>query len=342
MKKNILEIGPYTAVGGVSIHIKRLAALLKGYYNFTFIDESPRLQVDSEVFNLRSKNIFKYCGLIYRADVVHIHSGIWWLTCFHISTAFIFRKKIIVSIHSLSNLKNNFSIKITQLFLSLATKVIFVSQEIYEKFKSKNGAVIHAFIPPDLSNEKDLPSEVLSILKKNTDKKIIVNNASKLVLHRGQDLYGMDLLIDVAHMIKKENNNYKIIFVVASREESLNLFDLYQQRIKDEKLENQITLIHNPISFVKLMVESDLVVRATNTDGDALTVREALFLNRPIIASDVTFRPEGTILFKNRDSEDLYLKINETLNKSKREPVGLSEENLQTYRKKYISIYKFL
>lgn len=339
MKKNILEIGPYSAVGGVSIHIKRLASLLKELHDFTFIDESPRTKVETNVFNLRSKNIPKYLRLLKDADVVHIHTGIWWLRCIHIFLAFLLRKKTVVTIHSLSNLTNRYSISITQLFLSLTSKTIFVSKEISKKFKIKNEIIIPAFIPPDISEEKNLPIEILTLLEKNKGKKIIVNNAFKLVLHKEQDLYGLDLLIDVARSIKKDNKNYKIIFVIASMEEKLNLYDHYFQIIKDENLEEEITLIPYPISFVKLMMASDLVVRATNTDGDALTVREALFLNRPIIASDVTFRPEGTILFKNRDSQDLYLKINETLNKSKREPLNPLEINIQVYREMYSSIF---
>lgn len=338
--KNILVIGPYSAVGGVSIHIKRLSTLLREQYTFTFIDESPRNQADTNIFNLRSKNITKYFRLVNGSDVVHIHTGIWWLRCIHIFIAFLLRKKTVVTIHSLSNLTNSFSIKATQIFLLLATKIIFVSNEISEKLHSKKGIIIPAFIPPDIAGENDLPSEVLVLLEKNKDKRIIVNNAFKLVLHKEQDLYGLDLLIDVARAIKRDNKNYKIIFVIASMDEKLKLYDYYAQIIKEENLDEEISLIPYPISFVKLMITSDLVVRATNTDGDALTVREALFLNRPIIASDVTLRPKGTILFKNRDSQDLYLRINETLENGKKEPVDdLSEKNLQVYRKKYFSIY---
>ena len=337
--KNILEIGPYSAVGGVSIHIRRLAALLKEKYNFTFIDESPRTEVDTAVFNLRSKNIVKYFKLLKNADIVHIHSGILWLLFIHIFLAFIFRKKTIVTIHSLSNLHNKYLIWISQSIFSLTSKTIFVSHEIADKFKLKNKVVIHAFIPPDISEENELPADVATILEKNKDRKIIVNNAFKLVLYKKEDLYGLDLLIDVARFIKRDNKNYKIIFVVASMDDKLNLYDYYAQIIKEEGLDEQISLIPYPISFVKLMMASNLVVRATNTDGDALTVREALFLSKPIIASNVTFRPEGTVLFENRDSQDLYLRIKEVLEKKQNDQNGISENKNQVYLDRYSNIY---
>ncbi|MDN3723104.1 hypothetical protein QRD02_01815 [Aequorivita sp. SDUM287046] len=339
MKKNILVIGPYSAIGGVSIHIKRLAALLSEKHTFTFIDESPRTNTETNVFNLRSKNLAEYFRLLKAADIVHIHTGILWLLYIHVFLAFVFRKKIIVTIHSLSNLNKKMSILIAQLFLSLASKTIIVSEEISNKFKLKNKIVLPAFIPPDISQEADLPPAILNILEKNRNKKIIVNNAFKLVLFKQQDLYGLDLLIDVARMIKGNNKNYKIIFVIASMDEKLNLYDHYARVIREENLEEVISLIPYSISFVKLMLESDLVVRATNTDGDAITVREALYLNRPIIASDVTFRPEGTILFANRDSKDLYLKINEVLNEPTKEPKSFLNNPVSNYLDKYENIY---
>ncbi|AUP79388.1 hypothetical protein C1H87_11985 [Flavivirga eckloniae] len=266
-----------------------------------------------KVFNIRSKNILEYLRLIRNAEIIHIHTGIWWLRCCHIIVGFFFRKKVIVTIHSLSNLNNSFSVLITKLFLYLVEKTITVSDEVAKKVNADTRYVVHAFLPPILEEEPDLPQEVISLIENNKQKKIICSNAFKLVLHNNEDLYGLDLMIDVARLIKEENKDYKIIFVIASKNEKLNLIGAYSEIIKNENLENYITLITYSISFVKLMTESDLVVRATNTDGDALTVREALYLNRKIIASDICKRPEATILFKNRDSKDLYRKIKNIL-----------------------------
>lgn len=337
MKKNYLQIGPYSAIGGVSVHIKRLSDLLKDHYNFSFIDESPLL-TNQEVYNLRRINVFEYIRLINNAEIIHIHSGIWWLRCLHIFVGFLFRKKIIVTIHSLSNLTTSFSVRLTRKFLLLTSNVVVVNNEISKKLKIKKSVVAHAFIPPNIEREEKLPLEILNILQQNKFKKIIINNAFKLVLHNNEDLYGLDLLINVAREIKREKQNYKIIFIVASMDKKLNLFDFYSKIIKEETLDKIITLIPYPVSFVRLMIESDLVVRATNTDGDALTVREALYLKRPIIASDATNRPEGAILFKNRNSEDLFLKIRDTLNKE--EKTTTKKHIPITDRNTFIELYR--
>jgi glycosyltransferase involved in cell wall biosynthesis len=311
LKKKIVQIGPYSATGGVSIHIKRLTDTLKEEYDFSFIDESPISNIEQEVFNLRSGGVFKYISLIRKADVVHIHSGLIWLQLFHILAAFLFRKKIIITIHSLSILCSPFRKWIMKRYLILTSKVIVVSQEMFEKLNLERAIVKEAFIPPNLATEETLPEEVLQILQQNKDNKIIVSNAFRIDLYNDEDLYGLDLMIEVAKMIKEEKRAYKIIFIVASSEDKHDLVKKYYSIIDTESLSDEITILNYPISFVKLVMKSDVVIRATNTDGDALTIREALYFNKPVIASDVVKRPDETILFKTRDAADLYLKIKE-------------------------------
>jgi hypothetical protein len=48
-----------------------------------------------------------------------------------------------------------------------------------------------------------------------------------------------------------------------------------------------------------------VVVRATRTEGDALSVREALHAEVAVVASDVVDRPPGTVTFSTDDTVDL-------------------------------------
>ena len=83
---------------------------------------------------------------------------------------------------------------------------------------------------------------------------------------------------------------------------------------------------------------SDLTLRATNTDGDALSIRESLFLNTPIIASNATSRPTGTIVFDSRSQDDLNAKVlHELKNLNNKE--ALINTNLDFFSK-YKTIYK--
>ena len=78
-------------------------------------------------------------------------------------------------------------------------------------------------------------------------------------------------------------------------------------------MKDHFMLISEKLSFVRLIENADIVIRPSNTDGDALTIRESIYLGKCTIASDVVERPAGTILFKTRDVADLELKMEEEI-----------------------------
>ncbi len=82
-KLKVLLIGPSPRnIGGISIHLKRLIGLLKDKYDFSIVDEG-HTRYRGE-FNLRTLNLVMYYKLLFRADIVHIHSGVFILRFFHI------------------------------------------------------------------------------------------------------------------------------------------------------------------------------------------------------------------------------------------------------------------
>lgn len=300
----ILLIGPLPEPkGGVSIHIQRLSKLLSYKHNIVHIDESPILK--KNIFNIRSLIIFKYFDLIYKSNIVHIHSSIDILRIFHIIFAKIFGKKIILTIHSWRN-KSVKKEKLLLLLFNYVDKIIVVNKDIAIKLELKNYSVKAAFIPPENEELKSLPKDLEEIirLKKNKNFIIASSNAYQLIEYNGEDLYGLDLFLHLAQAFRER----KILFIfqLASLKGkgSSERYERYIKLIKDEKLNNIIFYV-KPISFVALINKSDVTLRLTNTDGDALSIRESLYLSTPIIASNVVDRPKGTILFNTRDVKDL-------------------------------------
>ena len=57
-----------------------------------------------------------------------------------------------------------------------------------------------------------------------------------------------------------------------------------------------------------LFKKTDLMIRPTYSDGYGISIAESLYFGCPAIASNVCLRPKGTILFKNRDLDDLATK----------------------------------
>lgn len=100
-------------------------------------------------------------------------------------------------------------------------------------------------------------------------------------------------------------------------------------------LQENFLLLNENLSFVRLIEQADIVLRPTNTDGDALTVREALYLGKPIIASDIVNRPLGTILFKSRDIDALEIILKETIERGWEGSSFLVKEEESIYKDFY-------
>jgi hypothetical protein len=180
-----------------------------------------------------------------------------------------------------------------------------------------------------MSEENPLPQNVMDRINQDRlqHKTIICANASKLTLFNSEDLYGLDITIEAAKLLLAKNIAFDIIYIVSSLEIGAEKFKAAQQMIKAANLENHFLLLHEKLSFVKLIENSDIVIRPTNTDGDALTIREALYFDKKTIASDIVERPEGTILFKTRNVCDLAEKIDEAITKIHTKELFITSKN---------------
>jgi hypothetical protein len=206
---------------------------------------------------------------------------------------------------------------IDSFFFRMADKIILVNPDIFNRLTLPADKCVykHAFLPPVMQEEAPLPAHVSDWLNntRRSGASILCANASRLDLFEGQELYGLDMCIDVTKRLLEKRIPVGFIYTVSSTEHCADRFEQYQQQIQSLGLSDHFLLLHEKVSFVKVIEQSDVVLRPTNTDGDALTIREAIYLGKPILASDVVERPEGTTLFKTRDLDDLEVKLTELI-----------------------------
>ena len=314
MKKNIVLIGPFPPpIGGVSVHLQRLIHLLDNKVSFAFIDESRRKKKD--IYNLRSFNLLGYFKIVKKADVVHIHSGPFVLRFFHIVICRLLLKKYtVVTIHFDPGFGSLMGI--TKLLLSFCNHSILVSENGYERMKTTSACKYHmipAFLPPDINRELELPKDVLSWLcqKRQEGKIICISNAQSIRFYNNQDLYGLDICIEAFKLL---DNDFCLVYVISDSGPNSSIIQEYKKRIENYGLSDKILIWENALSFIRLICEAKIVLRTTNTDGDSLTIREALYFNKIVVASDVVNRPDGVLIFKNRNVEDLALAIKKAKN----------------------------
>jgi len=213
--------------------------------------------------------------------------------------------------------------------------VVCVSQRLLESARSLGveSNRLHwspGFLPPEnpSADRSEVNPEVLDYLKRH--RPIIAANG-KVDWYNGQDLYGLDHLLELAARLKPD---YPNVGVVVCMWNHLPENEAYIQRLTKKAQDRGIgdAVLFNTRSgvFVPVLAEADVFIRPTNTDGDANSVRESLYLGVPTIASDAVERPPGTILFKTRDLDDMEAKVRSVLsqkNRVERRPPELDSQD---------------
>jgi glycosyltransferase involved in cell wall biosynthesis len=198
-------------------------------------------------------------------------------------------------------------------FVKRLNYLIVVSKHVLEHFEENKVKlpdkilVKNAFLPPPLEDYNRIIDTYSKETKKflSEKKPIIIANAWKISFYKNIDLYGLDLCIDLASHIKKTFPQLGFLFAVANDKFNSKYIAEMEDRIKNEGLKHNFHIMTGQKELWPLFKRADLCIRPTMSDGDALSIREALYLKCPVIASDVVPRPNGTILFKSRNIEDL-------------------------------------
>lgn len=336
-RQRILLIGSAPEnIGGISIHLRRLVSMLEDTFSFDFVDEGRKRWPGR--FNIRSMNLPLYLYKLMKADIVHIHSGVAVLRMFHIVMArLILGKNTIVTVHRDPSVEKYR--RITRWLLSRCNRVVMVSKKGYDSVnrrKSRCGyMVLPAFLPPDIDAEPALPDGMMDIISsvRNSNGILLVSNAWRIVWNNGEDLYGLDLCVEAMAGIKSCYPSCHLVFVVADATGSGEYIDSLMDRARETGVADMITIWTGAVSFARLVTYADVVLRPTNTDGDAISIREALCLGKRVVASDVVDRPSGVSLHRNRDAGSLAASIAESLS---HEPVTVAAPD---YKKIYKDLY---
>ena len=324
-KPRISLIGPYPPpYGGISVHIQRMAANLKTKgIEYVIYDISRTAKNEKNVVCITNLKrwLLKYF-FFAKEDIIHYHSPNWILRIIFGLMSFL-RKKTIISIHGESlndSLKNAGWCRNKIIIFALKrTSFIIADNQNIEKLVLSVGVspskveVIPAFIPPVVKQEdfEKVPSYVWEFV--DSHKPIISGNAFQISFYEGVDLYGLDLCIELIPHLQKYYPNIGLVFCCPNIGD-YEYFKKLQQQIKQKKMENSISFITEPLPEVyPIWIKSDIFVRPTCTDGDALSIREAMYFKIPVVTSDVVPRPEGVVLFKNRDVQDFIEKTKKVL-----------------------------
>jgi glycosyltransferase involved in cell wall biosynthesis len=210
--------------------------------------------------------------------------------------------------------------------LRLATRIVCVNPGVMDwlqdlKVPPARLLCIPAFIPPSASelSESNLPREAAGFLSKYNP--IVGSHGWFGYFVNGHHVYSFDLLGTLLQRLLATHPTAGMYTVVSSTYEENHRSEILEWR-KRQGLDQRWLILETPFSAASVFKKSDVFVRPTVTEGDSVSVRECLALGTPVIASDCVPRPEGCVLFRTRDADDLVASTTEVL------------ENLPFYRRR--------
>lgn len=302
-------------IGGMSVHIKRLSDFLLlnewKVYQYNFNRNIKR--EEKHIINVRNLWLWYLKLWFYKSPKVHYVITTSAIVRFLASILTLRGKKILIRVGGRS-LEKDLEIGgikklLNILSLKLCTSFIGVSEEICNlalRYIGKNKInYITGFIPP-IGNVNS-PSEINYFFDSN-NLNIVVTG--QIVDENKEDIYGLHHVLDSLVIAKEKGINFKccIVSYTISGDNTIAISN-FKRKITLLELNSHVLLYQSNNELWPILKGCDLFIRSSITDGDANSIREALFFDKIVIASDCVLRPIKCVLYKTLDSYDLVSKI---------------------------------
>jgi glycosyltransferase involved in cell wall biosynthesis len=306
-------IGSYPPpYGGVSVHIKRLKSFLERQGIDVTVLADPGSGSDG------GRVIAKRLGLPWYLKqalpgarrLFHFHtSGIDSARLRALSLLARCGRKVILTLHSLREPAGGRERGFGAGALRSFSRIICVGPAIQDRLlelgvPEERVSVISPYLPPERSDEtrQAIAPEVDRFLRSR--RPIFTASAYRLTFHDNQDVYGLDLCIDLCRELLPDHPQLGFVFALPAIGDE-GYFAAMQERIAASGIGDHFCFARSATEYWPIIERSTVLVRPTSTDSYGVSVMEAIDLGVPAIASDVCRRAPGAILFRSRDFESL-------------------------------------
>ena len=267
-------------IGGVTIHVSRLLATLeKTGHPYTFAS------LDAQSLG----SIFRQIG---KHQVVHLHTSNPALRFAVSLYGRMSSTSLISTFHgdigrfgAVKNALDRASIRLARVPVVLNESSKKVAGELNPQTR-----LVSSYIPANLDTEPPLGAEWgerLDDLRRRYPVLASTNAFNVSFTNEGREVYR------ISEIVTALNGHREIGFICS---DPSGRYRPYLEQ-KGVAVGENILLIDERHSFIRVIERSDILLRLTHTDGDSLSVKEALDMGVPVLASDVVSRPDGTCLF---------------------------------------------
>jgi len=195
---------------------------------------------------------------------------------------------------------------VARLTCALYSRVVCVNEEIADSLLAlgvswRRLEISPAYLPPSHISST-LPPDIGAWL--STRHPVL----STILFYRPE--YGFELVVEAVERLRRKHARLGCL-VIGGTEGRREAEALVRRHGLEEWMRLCGDVDHS--LCIALMSRSDVFVRATYSDGDSISVREAVALGVPVVASNVGARPPGVALFPAGDADALVERVEEVL-----------------------------
>lgn len=316
--RSLAIIGPYPPpYGGVTMHVRRLCRLLdeQGVDYVVYNAGSPAEEGERvvSVFSHRRTWMLQYALFGQEPAVCFLTARpMAWLAGW--ALAALRGKRVLVRLQNMQMIerwrRSPLHKALARLTLKRMSVVVCVNRELVAAVaglgvESKKIRMFPGFLPP-LPAESDRQTVAPMVWQFATDRYPLIAANGKVAWHDKVDLYGLDHLVELTARLKPDYPQIGTIICLADfRPEDGRYLEELLARAEHLGVAGSLLFKTEPGPFLPVIAIANLFVRPTSTDGDANSIREALCLGVPVVASDVAERPKDVLLYRSRNLDDL-------------------------------------
>ena len=322
---HVLQLGPYPPPeGGINRNMLAIRdELLKSGHRCSIIATSRSSNVVEEPDVYHPRSAFALVQLLFKIDydILHLHVG-GGITSRVLALIFIcslFRRgKSILSFHSGGYTETDEGraarrMSVRGYIFRRFARIVVVNPllaDVFERYgaKRENIRVIYPFVHKLPDENVEVPAKLAEFARKS---KPVLLTVGLL-----EDEYDLFMQIDAMENVLEQFPEAGLIIVGSG-----SLHDRLAAAIAEKTHAEKILLagdVEHAITL-HLINDADILLRTTVFDGDAISVREALFLDTPVIATDNGMRPEGVHLIPVSDKVALVEAIKTVANAVRKE-----------------------
>lgn len=315
-------VGPLPPLrGGISLYVQRLASRLTAHgARVVILATNGGNQVQDGIAVHRlvpGRRLALDCARIAAAeqiDLLHKHTfgGYWKEMLPFVALQLASGVPVVVSQHSfigdVDAMKPN-DRRMLALCVQSFARVVTSGPAVYAKLvragapREKLTAVV-PFIAPPLEDLQTAawPDDIAAI--RADCRPIIASGTGRLDAVQGRDLYGLDQFVQAARGVLAQLPDAGFVYLIGA-EGDAELLRSAKAYVAEHGLESRVCIHVGPLPGPLMWQAADIYVRPTLDDGDAVSIREAMYLGVPTVASDVVGRPAGCLTYKGGDAADL-------------------------------------